>query len=80
MAKMKFPPEFSTKVDLHKISLDVFRPWIAKKVTGYLGMEDDIVVRNASDASRLQNWNSAPSFPLTGSEGCVKDVKMIVFV
>lgn len=55
MAKMKFPPEFSTKVDLHKISLEVFRPWIAKKVTGYLGMEDDIVVRNVFHASTLSN-------------------------
>ncbi len=41
---MKFPPEFSTKVDPKKVALDVFRPWVAKKVTGYLGLEDDIVV------------------------------------
>ena len=32
MAKMKFPPEFSQKVDMSKVHLDVLRPWVAKKV------------------------------------------------
>lgn len=40
----KFPPEFSVKVDFNKVSLEVFRPWIARRVTALLGIEDDVVV------------------------------------
>lgn len=49
MSKMKFPPEFSQKVDISKIHLEVFRPWVAKKVTGYLGMEDDIIINMVAE-------------------------------
>jgi serine/arginine repetitive matrix protein 1 len=48
MAKMKFPPEFVHKVDMTKVHLEVFRPWVAKKVNGYLGMEDDVIVNMVS--------------------------------
>ena len=44
MSKMKFPPEFSQKIDMSKVQLEILRPWVAKKVTAYLGMEDDIIV------------------------------------
>lgn len=32
-AKMKFPPQFATKVDMRKVHLEVLRPWVTKKVT-----------------------------------------------
>ena len=44
MAKMKFPAEFSKKCDMNKVALEVFRPWVTKKVSGYVGMEDDILI------------------------------------
>jgi hypothetical protein len=44
MAKMKFPAEFSQKVEMAKVSLEVFRPWVTKKVAGYVGFEDDILI------------------------------------
>ena len=42
---MKFPPEFSTKVDLTKINWDTMKPWIAKRITELLGgLEDEVLI------------------------------------
>lgn len=35
---------FCSKVDMDKVKLDVLRPWISKKITEYLHIEDDVVV------------------------------------
>lgn len=32
------------QVDMEKVKLDVLRPWISKKITEYLHIEDDVVV------------------------------------
>jgi len=40
----KFPEHFSQKVDVSKVSMDVMKPWITKRITELLGFEDDIVV------------------------------------
>ena len=45
--RLKFPANFSTKVDMRKVHLEVLRPWVTKKVTQYLGLEDDIVINMA---------------------------------
>jgi serine/arginine repetitive matrix protein 1 len=42
-ASRSFPPEFSQKVDMTRVSLDALRPWIEKRVTEFLGDEDEIV-------------------------------------
>jgi serine/arginine repetitive matrix protein 1 len=34
-------------VDLKKVNLNVIRPWIAKKVTELVGLEDEVVVEYA---------------------------------
>ncbi|KAL5481097.1 hypothetical protein ACEPAI_10038 [Sanghuangporus weigelae] len=44
---LKFPPEFSEKVDMRKVNLQVMRPWIANKVTELVGFEDEVVVEYA---------------------------------
>ncbi|KAJ1495523.1 PWI domain-containing protein [Baffinella frigidus] len=44
MAKMKFPEEFATKVNLNMVHIDVMRPWVTKKVIQYVGFEDDIII------------------------------------
>ncbi|KAL5522779.1 hypothetical protein ACEPAG_8797 [Sanghuangporus baumii] len=44
---LKFPPEFSQKVDMRKVNLQVMRPWIANKVTELVGFEDEVVVEYA---------------------------------
>lgn len=42
---MKFPPEFSTKVDLTKVNWDTMKPWIAKRITELLGgLEDEVLI------------------------------------
>lgn len=42
---MKFPPEFSTKVDLTKVNWDTMKPWIGKRITELLGgLEDDVLI------------------------------------
>lgn len=33
-----------SQVDMDKVKLDVLRPWISKKITEYLHIEDDVVV------------------------------------
>mmetsp|Transcript_90206 Transcript_90206/g.160670 ORF Transcript_90206/g.160670 Transcript_90206/m.160670 type:complete len:238 (-) Transcript_90206:79-792(-) len=40
----KFPEHYSKKVDMSKVSMDVMKPWITKRITELLGFEDDIVV------------------------------------
>ncbi|KAF2636185.1 PWI domain-containing protein [Massarina eburnea CBS 473.64] len=40
----KFPPEFDTQVDIHKINFDLMKKWIAGKITDILGDEDDVVI------------------------------------
>lgn len=31
------------KVDMNKVKLDTIKPWIGKRITELLGMEDDVV-------------------------------------
>ncbi|KAF2467565.1 PWI domain-containing protein [Lindgomyces ingoldianus] len=40
----KFPPEFDQKVDTLKVNVDLLKKWIASKITGILGDEDDVVI------------------------------------
>ncbi|KAI8684085.1 PWI domain-containing protein [Fusarium keratoplasticum] len=40
----KFPPEFSQKVDMQKVNLQVMKKWIAGKISDILGNEDDVVI------------------------------------
>lgn len=44
LEKLKFPKHFSKKCDMRKVHLDVLRPWITRKVTQYVGVEDDILI------------------------------------
>ena len=42
---MKFPPEFSTKVDLGAVNWDTMKPWIARRITELLGgLEDEVLI------------------------------------
>lgn len=43
LKQMKFADSLSLKVDTSKVDLDVLRPWVAKRVTDILGMEDEVV-------------------------------------
>ncbi|KAF4988456.1 hypothetical protein FDECE_15048 [Fusarium decemcellulare] len=40
----KFPAEFSQKVDMQKVNLQVMKKWIAGKISDILGSEDDVVI------------------------------------
>ncbi|KAI6203408.1 Serine arginine repetitive matrix protein [Aphelenchoides besseyi] len=40
---MRFDKALDTKVDIRKVQIDVIKPWITKKLTSLLGIEDDIV-------------------------------------
>lgn len=40
----KFPPEFSQKVDIKKVNVEVMKKWIAGKISDILGNEDDVVI------------------------------------
>ncbi|KAL2212286.1 PWI domain-containing protein [Sarocladium strictum] len=40
----KFPPEFSQKVDMKKVNLQVMKKWIASRISEILGNEDDVVI------------------------------------
>lgn len=41
---MKFPAEYSQKVDPAKVNWEVMKPWIAKRVTELLGIEDEVLI------------------------------------
>lgn len=35
---------FSLQVDMSKVNADTLKPWIAKRITELLGIEDDVIV------------------------------------
>ena len=39
-----FPRNYSQRVSLSKVNLDVLRPWITRRTTELLGFEDDVVI------------------------------------
>jgi len=41
---LKFPPEYSVKVDMKKVQLDVLKPWISQQITKILGFEDEVLI------------------------------------
>ncbi|KAJ6112132.1 hypothetical protein N7523_008193 [Penicillium sp. IBT 18751x] len=54
----KFPPEFSRKVDMTKVNIEVMKKWIASRISEILGDEDDIVIElcfNLLEGSRYPN-------------------------
>ncbi len=44
LRQMKFEESLNTKIDLSRVKMDVMKPWIAKRVADFLGIEDDVVV------------------------------------
>ncbi|MCJ1234419.1 hypothetical protein MMC14_002380 [Varicellaria rhodocarpa] len=44
LKQTKFPPEFSQKVDMQKVNVEVMKKWIAGKISDILGNEDDVVI------------------------------------
>ncbi len=41
---MKFPKEYSLKVDVKKVNWEIMREWTALRVTQLLGMEDEVLI------------------------------------
>ncbi|CAN1329224.1 Serine/arginine repetitive matrix protein 1 [Linum perenne] len=44
MKSQKFPPELEHLVDMTKVKMDVVKPWIATRVTEFLGFEDEVLI------------------------------------
>ncbi|GAB0139936.1 hypothetical protein EsHS_00000574 [Epichloe bromicola] len=64
----KFPPEFSKKVDMQKVNLQVMKKWIANGISDILGNEDDVVIElcfNLIEGSRHPDIKSL-QIQLTG--------------
>ena len=41
---MKFEDVLAKKIDMSKVKVDVLKPWITKRTTEMLKIEDDVVV------------------------------------
>lgn len=41
---MKFPKEYSLKVDVTKVNWEIMKEWSAQRVTQLLGMEDEVLI------------------------------------
>ncbi|CEJ90750.1 Putative Serine/arginine repetitive matrix protein 1 [[Torrubiella] hemipterigena] len=64
----KFPPEFSQKVDMRKVNLQVMKKWIANRMSEILGNDDDVVIElcfNLIEGSRFPDIK-ALQIQLTG--------------
>ncbi|KAF9892867.1 hypothetical protein FE257_000456 [Aspergillus nanangensis] len=64
----KFPPEFSQKVDMTKVNIEVMKKWIAGKISEILGNEDDVIIElcfNLLEGSRFPDVKSL-QIQLTG--------------
>ncbi|KAE8705654.1 transcription initiation factor IIA large subunit-like isoformX2 [Hibiscus syriacus] len=44
LKSQKFAPELEHLVDMTKVKMDVMRPWIATRVTEFLGFEDEVLI------------------------------------
>ncbi|KAK2748339.1 hypothetical protein FQN57_000997 [Myotisia sp. PD_48] len=58
LKQTKFPPDFNKKVDMTKVNIEVMKKWIAEKISGILGNEDDVVIElcfNLLEGSRFPN-------------------------
>nr|GMD20295.1 serine/arginine repetitive matrix protein 1 [Ipomoea batatas] len=44
LKSQKFAPELEHLVDTRKVKMDVMRPWIAKRVTELVGIEDEVLI------------------------------------
>jgi serine/arginine repetitive matrix protein 1 len=56
----KFPPEFSQKVDIKKVNVEVMKKWIAGKISDILGNEDDVVIELCFGLLEGQRYVSIP--------------------
>ncbi|RAL12318.1 PWI domain-containing protein [Aspergillus homomorphus CBS 101889] len=68
LRQTKFPPEFSRKVDMKKVNIEVMKKWIAGKISEILGNEDDVVIElcfNLLEGSRFPDVKSL-QIQLTG--------------
>ncbi|GKZ39732.1 serine/arginine repetitive matrix protein 1, partial [Aspergillus brasiliensis] len=68
LKQTKFPPEFSRKVDMTKVNIEVMKKWIAGKISEILGNEDDVVIElcfNLLEGSRFPDVKSL-QIQLTG--------------
>lgn len=52
----KFPAEFSQKVDIQKVNVEVIRPWISDEVQRMLGFEDEVVIELVSSMLQDSRW------------------------
>jgi len=43
-SRLKTDPALAVKIDMRRVNVDVMKPWIARRVTELLGIEDDVVV------------------------------------
>ena len=55
LASTRFPACFKERVDMRKVALDVVKPWIAARVTEYMGFDDEVL--SAYVASLLDQQN-----------------------
>ncbi|EEC15776.1 serine/arginine regulated nuclear matrix protein, putative, partial [Ixodes scapularis] len=44
LKQLKFHDVLNKRVDMNKVNLDTIKPWITRKITDFLGMEDEVVV------------------------------------
>ncbi|KAL3245147.1 hypothetical protein MRX96_018284 [Rhipicephalus microplus] len=44
LKQLRFHDVLNKRVDMTKVNLDTVKPWITKKITELLGMEDEVVV------------------------------------
>lgn len=63
LKETKFPPEFNKKVDTSKVNIDLLKKWIASKITGILGDEDDVVIDTCFNLLEESQFVSAAISP-----------------
>ncbi|MPC58827.1 PWI domain-containing protein [Portunus trituberculatus] len=72
MKEMKFAESLGKKIDMTKVRLEVVKPWVTEKITGILGMEDDVVIEYVFNQLEAEKGCEAhmPEHPVRkGSQG-----------
>jgi len=71
LKSMKFEDILSTKIDMKKVKMEVLKPWITKRTTELLKMEDDVVVEF------IFNQLEDQFFPLVSSAALDLDIQRV---
>lgn len=77
LKQLRFHDVLTKRVDMTKVNLNTIKPWITKRITQFLGMEDEVVVEfvfnqlEADKSSTFTTKDTQTKLPLDQKSSCM---------